>query len=112
MRLPFLLSGLGILGLSATLLFGQGGADSDPAQTTYFASGQIETRIEYQDGRREGLAQRWYADGSKLSEGRYVAGRMEGEWQFWNADGSIDRARSGTYQAGARVEDREHDSGS
>jgi hypothetical protein len=105
MRLTSLLVLVCALGLGATILLGQIGSCSaiDKAQTTYFASGQLESRVEYVDGRRAGLAQRYYANGAKQSEGRYAAGVMEGEWQFWNADGSIDVQRSGIYQAGALV---------
>lgn len=105
MKLPTLLVIVGVLGLGTTLLFGANvrGADADLAQTTYFASGQLESRVEYQDGRREGAAERWYADGTLQSQGRYEAGRMAGEWRFWNADGSLDAERSGTYQGGARI---------
>lgn len=107
MKLPALLVIAGVLGLGTTILFGANarGAGADDAQTTYFASGQIETRVEYQDGRREGAAERWYADGTLQSQGRYEAGRMEGEWRFWNADGSLDAERSGTYRAGVRTTD-------
>lgn len=105
MKLPTLLAVVGALGLGATLLFGQGrtNARETDAQTTYFASGQLESRVEYAEGRRAGLAQRWFADGSKQSEGRYAAGLMEGEWAFWNTDGSIDAERTGTYQAGDKI---------
>ncbi|MBL8857230.1 MAG: hypothetical protein JNL28_01820 [Planctomycetes bacterium] len=105
MKTPTLLALIGVLGLGATILFGQG-TDSERearAQTTYFASGKIESRIEYDAGRRDGLGERWYSNGTKQSEGRYEAGRMEGEWRFWNADGTVDAERSGNYRAGDKV---------
>lgn len=105
MKFPTVLALVGTLGLGVTLLFGQtmGSRSDAEAQETYFASGQIESRVEYADGRREGSAQRFFANGSKQSEGRYVDGRMEGDWQFWNADGSIDAERTGSYRAGERI---------
>jgi antitoxin component YwqK of YwqJK toxin-antitoxin module len=105
MKITSLLLFVGALGLGATLLFGQGresGADAN-AQTTYFASGQLESRVEYADGRRSGLASRYFANGTKQSEGRFSAGLMEGEWKFWNADGSLDAERTGTYHAGDKI---------
>lgn len=105
MKLPSLLAIAGVLGLGTTLLFGANlrSSGSDRSQTTYYASGQLESRVEYQDGRRAGLAERWYADGARQSAGRYVDGRMEGDWQFWNPDGSVDPQRTGSYRAGDRV---------
>jgi antitoxin component YwqK of YwqJK toxin-antitoxin module len=105
MKLPTLLVLVGSLGLGATLLFGQGreATTATKAQETYFASGQLESRVEYDNGRREGLAQRFFGNGSKQSEGRYAEGRMEGAWRFWNADGSTDTERTGTYHAGDRI---------
>jgi antitoxin component YwqK of YwqJK toxin-antitoxin module len=103
MKFPILILVLGALGWVATLHFAEGSAGAaERAQTTYFASGQIESKIEYEDGRREGLAERWYSDGKKAAEGRYASGRMVGPWQFWNSDGSLDEQRSGNYRDGER----------
>lgn len=105
MKLTSILVLVGALGLGATILLGQGrdGGSDENAQTTYFASGQLESRVEYVEGRREGLAQRYFANGTKQSEGHFAAGLMEGDWSFWNADGSLDADRTGTYKAGERI---------
>ena len=105
MKITSLLLLVGALGLGATILFGQvrGSGNDTRAQTTYYASGQLESSIGYEDGRRSGPAQRFFANGAKQSEGIYAAGLMEGAWQFWNADGSIDAERTGTYHAGLRI---------
>lgn len=107
MRLQTILATLGVLGLCTSLFLGYGRSTdpADRAQTTYFASGRVESRIEYSEGKRQGLAERWHASGTKLAEGRYEGGRMEGEWQFWNTDGTLDASRSGCYRAGEKVVD-------
>jgi antitoxin component YwqK of YwqJK toxin-antitoxin module len=104
MKLPILILVLGALGWCASLLFGQSAnRASDDAQTTYYASGQMESKTAYVDGKRQGTAERWYTNGTKMSEGRYEDNRMVGEWRFWNADGSEDTQRSGNYENGEKV---------
>ncbi len=105
MKFAILILILGAAGFGVTRLVGAGaaGAGSDDFQTTYYASGQIESKFEYENGKREGTAERWHANGKIMAEGRYQDGRMEGAWQFWNADGTSDKARTGTYKAGERV---------
>jgi MORN repeat protein len=105
MKLPVLILVLGALGWSATLLFGESRshAAADRAQTTYYASGQIESKIEFEDGKRQGAAERWHTNGTKMAEGRYEDGLMVGEWKFWNADGTADTQRTGLYRLGEKV---------
>ncbi len=104
MKLPILILVLGALGWAASLLLGESSTQaSEDAQTTYYASGQLESKVEYEDGKRSGMAERWHTNGKKMSEGRYEGNRMVGEWRFWNADGSEDTQRSGTYEHGEKV---------
>jgi hypothetical protein len=109
MKFAILILILGAAGFGVTRLVGggSGAASPDDFQTTYYASGQIESKFEYEGGKREGSAERWYANGKRMAEGRYKDGRMEGAWQFWNADGSSDAARTGTYKAGERMSESE-----
>jgi antitoxin component YwqK of YwqJK toxin-antitoxin module len=79
------------------------GAETIHSQTTYFANGQVDTECSVRDGQRDGTCRRFYADGTKQSEGSYSAGKMEGEWTFWRRDGSLDTERSGTYAGGTKV---------
>lgn len=74
-----------------------------PAQTTYYANGQIRSRIEYRDGHRDGIGASWYASGAKQAEGAYSDGQMEGSWTFWLPDGTLDAERSGLYRQGLRL---------
>lgn len=104
MRITSVLAIAGVLGLGTSLYFAYGRpADAERAQTTYFASGRIESKIEYEAGKRQGLAERWLPNGTKVSEGHYEDGRMEGAWQFWNTDGTLNEARSGQYRAGQKL---------
>jgi|GEM_PF-1637203 len=105
MKLPMILVLVGVLGLGVTLVArgGSSGPDENRAQTTYFASGKLESRVEIQDGKRHGRAERWYSNGNRMSDGHYVNGRMEGEWFFWNPDGTNDATRTGTYRDGEHL---------
>lgn len=51
----------------------------------------------------QGEHRAWHADGSLAEEGRYETGHRSGPWRFWRPDGSLDRERSGVYDAGRRV---------
>ena len=79
------------------------GTETVRSQTTYFANGQVDTECSVRDGVREGIARRFYSDGTKQAEGSYAAGKMEGEWTFWRRDGSLDAERSGLYAGGVKV---------
>ena len=104
MKFPILILVLGAVGWGASLLFGESSSQaSESAQTTYYASGQLESKTEYEDGQRQGAAERWHKNGTKMAEGRYEDGRMVGEWHFWNADGTEDVQRSGIYAHGEKV---------
>lgn len=76
---------------------------ADDTQTTYFQSGQIQTRFTRIDGQREGAASEWYANGQERCAGEYLHGEREGAWVFFHSDGSIDAERTGTYVQGKRV---------
>jgi hypothetical protein len=107
MKLPILVLVLGAAGFCATRVVGaaRSEASSDRVQTTYYASGKLETKYAYEDGKRQGTAERWHPNGQLMAQGQYREGRMEGAWQFWNADGTPDPQRSGVYEAGERVAD-------
>ncbi len=95
------LAGCAFWGLRATSAAGP--ADGQ-AVVTYFTNGQMKTRTAYRDGRRHGLHEAWYADGSPRLAGRYENGRREGAWEAWSPDGRRDEQESATYRGGDRVE--------
>jgi antitoxin component YwqK of YwqJK toxin-antitoxin module len=103
MKIAAILLVLGFAGLLANTLLGKTAVTPETARTTYYANGNLESRAECIDGKREGTCERWHANGTKMAEGRYENGRMEGEWNFWNADGTPDVDRSGTYRLGEKV---------
>lgn len=91
------LLGLGVVGAT------QGLAPRAPAErTTYWANGQLQSRVETVDGLPSGRSERWHADGTRHALGTLRDGRMEGPWEFWLPDGTPDVERSGTYRAGVR----------
>ncbi|MBK7878040.1 MAG: hypothetical protein IPJ77_20440 [Planctomycetes bacterium] len=56
------------------------------------------------DGQLEGRCTTWYPSGQLESRGRYSAGRREGRWEFWGPSGEIDSARTGTYVSDQRTD--------
>lgn len=107
MKLPAVLLCLGMVGVTASLgaLQTSRAEPGSEAQTTYYASGQLQSETEYRDGRREGPSRRWYPDGRAMAQGSYASGKLEGRWQWWQPDGRPDLARSGLYHDGERQAD-------
>ena len=84
--------------------FGSGPAeDAGKFQTTWYRSGQMQSRAELEDGQRQGAASEWYASGKERCTGVYERGLREGPWVFYTEAGEIDAARSGSYSAGLRA---------
>jgi len=98
------LVGLGGLAAALGASDSRGPATATNVVTSYFASGQLQSEIAFEDGRKQGPCKRYFANGQLEAEGSYEAGRMEGAWSFYRADGSVDAARTGSYRAGTRVE--------
>ena len=83
--------------------FSGSGPRAEHVQTSWYASGRMESRAELEDGVREGPATEWYANGQERCSGKYAQGLREGTWAFYTSDGKLDAERSGTYSAGVRV---------
>jgi len=94
------LLGLGLVGATQGLR-----APEAEAQTTYWANGNLQSRVEVDEGVPNGRSARWHPDGTKHAEGVVREGRMEGRWDFWLANGTPDVQRTGTYAAGIRLEE-------
>ncbi|MFN0244986.1 MAG: toxin-antitoxin system YwqK family antitoxin [Planctomycetota bacterium] len=107
MQLRQIFLALGVIGIAgwAYNMRVSAAAREVPAQTSYYANGQLRSHIEYRDGQRQGLSASWYASGAKQAEGTYTDGQMEGSWTFWLPDGSLDVERSGLYRDGLRLSD-------
>ncbi len=54
---------------------------------THYSNGQIKSRIEYVEGRREGSFSAWFENGQKMAEGTYQDQRPQGRWIYWNEKG-------------------------
>ena len=48
---------------------------------------QIKTLIQYKDGKRNGLLNRWYENGQKKSEANYKDGKEDGQMNTWYENG-------------------------
>ena len=82
-------------------------------ETTYYQSGKKKMEGTFKNGKRDGLWQAWFPDGTLWSEGEYKEGeemgsktvyyengkkffsgnikngQRTGEWSFWNKDGKL-----------------------
>ena len=97
--LILLISAIG-LGMRAA---GDGLSELSGSRTTNWPNGSPREEAMYSDGLRDGLCQRWHADGKDRARGHYVNGQMVDEWRFYDGEGVLDRSRSGLYEAGKRV---------
>ena len=70
---------------------------------TWFANGELRSVVDYVDDRRHGRLMRWYPDGTLAEQGRVEGNHKVGTWRVWKRDGSIDRERSGIFEAGERI---------
>ncbi|GEA09823.1 toxin-antitoxin system YwqK family antitoxin [Alteromonas sp. KUL49] len=61
---------------------------------TYYPNGQLASLDEFADGRRHGIAQKWFRDGVLSFESNYRKGVREGYTQSWWYNGNI---RSSTF---------------
>ncbi|MBJ21598.1 MAG: hypothetical protein CL933_19500 [Deltaproteobacteria bacterium] len=95
-----LLTGLVGVGMRATA---EGPSELSGARTTSWPNGSPREAATYSDGLRDGLCQRWHADGKARAKGHYQDGQMVNEWRFYDQEGVLDSARSGVYEAGKRV---------
>jgi len=96
----FLLIGLVSLGMRAA---GDGSSELSGLRTTNWPNGSPREEATYSDGLRDGLCQRWHADGKTRANGSYQNGQMVSEWRFYDQEGVLDRSRSGIYEAGERI---------
>lgn len=55
---------------------------------TWYSNGQIKSRIEYANGRREGSFSAWFENGQKMAEGSYRDNLPDGRWGYWNEKGN------------------------
>ncbi|MGE3801800.1 MAG: toxin-antitoxin system YwqK family antitoxin [Candidatus Kapaibacterium sp.] len=54
----------------------------------HYDNGQRKYATSYRDGRAEGIAEGWYADGSKMEERFYKDGKKEGTHRGWWENGA------------------------
>ncbi len=68
---------------------GGGWVRHGPART-WFASGQIETQGEYEEGRRSGVWTRYWPSGVRRFQAEFRADRQEGWMHRWDARGNLE----------------------
>jgi hypothetical protein len=69
----------------------------------WYENGMLEYEGSFQAEHRSGPFARWYATGQVELRGEYRAGRRQGLFRYWNYDGTLDRERSGVYEADQKV---------
>ncbi|WP_224243161.1 toxin-antitoxin system YwqK family antitoxin [Hyalangium gracile] len=57
----------------------------------YFASGKLEKRTLFKDGREQGRFEHFHRDGTLFSSGEYVDGELRLLSYFWTPDGVEER---------------------
>ena len=62
---------------------------STGASLRWHANGTMGERIEYRDGKKNGLYQSWFEDGTLAFRGNYAAGRKHGVVETWWKDGVL-----------------------
>ena len=73
--------------------------------TEHDANGQLVSRVEYRDGKRDGLSEAWYPNGQLAYRRGYAQGRESGEHTGWWPDGRLHFAyhyRDGLIEGEAR----------
>lgn len=64
----------------------------------YYDNGQLKSRVEYVDGRENGLMTTWQNDGKLISTLSYKDGLLDGICTYYDTDGR--KMSSGTYRRG------------
>ena len=68
-------------------------------ETKYWkTTGKKGYRINYKDGKKDGLYTSWYENGQKSEEGNYMNNDREGIWTTWYENGQ--KESEGTYKFG------------
>lgn len=69
----------------------------------WYDNGMLEYEGSFHAEHRSGPFARWYATGQIELRGEYREGRRQGLFRYWNYDGTLDRERSGVYDADQKV---------
>ena len=69
----------------------------------WYDHGARRARYSLVELRKDGPYQTWHPNGAVASIGRYADVRRVGAWEFRAPDGTLQTARSGVYENGARV---------
>ena len=54
-----------------------------------YANGQVKSKGETKDGKKDGKWTRWYESGQIWSEKHYKDGKKDGKWTLWNENGQM-----------------------
>ncbi len=74
--------------------------DGDGTIAFYYRNGQMEQKVELQDGVRHGIESFWHENGQLAQEVNYQSGLREGPWSAWHDNG--ERREEGQYTSGKR----------
>ena len=102
MRITSLIVLASLIGLGMSAANG-GHNEYSGSRMTNWPSGNPREEAMYSDGLRDGLCQRWHADGKLRATGSYHSGQMVDEWRFYDLEGALDTTRSGVYVDGKRI---------
>ena len=60
----------------------------------YYSNGQIESEINYKDGKEDGKTTYWDENGRKWKEGNYKDGKLDGKRTWWYENDQISDERN------------------
>ncbi len=82
---------------------GQGERQAHGDSISWYANGQKQAELHYDQGSMDGQQRWWYADGQLATQGTFAQGKPHGQWIWYHRNGQ--KAVSGNYEAGATIGD-------
>ena len=77
----------------------QGNDEKHGGWTTWYESGQVQLRGQYENDLEVGKFTWWHPNGQKAAEGSYELSKQTGQWTWWHKNGL--KSIQGEYVAGA-----------
>ena len=69
----------------------------------YFETGQLEARVEYKEGLKDGVHETYYVNGRMEEKVTYENGKPNGIWELYNQNGKLIETR--VYEKGEEVKE-------
>ena len=60
----------------------------------HYRDGQVWFKLDYKDGKRNGLLEWYYNNGQLHNKGYLKDGKQDGLWEWYNKDGSLEKTET------------------